>query len=809
MENANEKPVLKVPVIDLTAKLAADLAGYAQRPVQIVLCGGGFAEQTFGDASSSKTIKISMNPDALKGVRKFEQAAAIWRGIGFYRLLNSLNDVGPQLELAAKAGIGSLFSVLNDEHNQRRAAASNKELDGLLQTLCAHRYRGNNKTAALFAEGESGAKGFESHGDYRARFEDFAYLLRRHLQPSSETGLEVVEALSLVPENLKDLSKEEVLNLASSIHVILSRGLEAPAEPAVVLKKVKAEDVPESEPEIDFFDEPDLAVEEELADIVSPADKRWWQRLFKSKVSYVVLGSFAMGWLIFLLKAGVDFWMAIAGLVVVALLLVAVAAFAGVFSREKKVDTGSKWDWRTSLAWFFSFKWLPFRLHWPWRRGEGFRWPFSFNWNLDGLSRILSWPGIVWRGFINRVVLPVRDFIVAFARGFVTTVRVIFFTVKNFLEDLIKSKASRYVFGGICKISSEFAAWTKRSFVLMWRHSTFRLFLLALPVAVLIAIVIGMAMLGSELVLWQILVVGAIWLVVLALGYFYLPQIKAWVIADVYAVHQNVESNVAIRLPVDKTTTTFTHIEEFHPVDANTQFLAAVIEKAVVASEPLKESLRRCGFVTASRDNMSEGFDLVDDIEMAQYTGDSQIFVDEIEKPRTSLHFDVLVDCSSSQEEATTNLRKGEKFLRSKAFALAIEEAIRGRRGVSGRLWGYDDKTIYDCGVAGDNRISGLTVSGGGNNDAGALFQVTQTAGGKSKRVVVIISDAQPADCSWGALHELGFTLMRQGVTVVQVLTEDCDDPALSWHVVDIYSQSLSKASSFLGRILEAQLVGK
>jgi hypothetical protein len=46
-------------------------------------------------------------------------------------------------------------------------------------------------------------------------------------------------------------------------------------------------------------------------------------------------------------------------------------------------------------------------------------------------------------------------------------------------------------------------------------------------------------------------------------------------------------------------------------------------------------------------------------------------------------------------------------------------------------------------------------------------------------------------------------------VVVVQVLTEACDDPALGWHVVDIYSQSLTKASSFLGRILEAQLVGK
>jgi hypothetical protein len=803
MENSSENPTLRVPVVELTQKLVADLTNYAQRPVQIVLCGGGIAEQKFGD-TSSKAIKIRMNPEALIGVRKLDQATTLWRGIGFYRLLNELNDVAPQLESTKTSGVSALFGVLNDEHNQRRAAAGDKELDALLQTLCAHRYRRKNMTSPLFYESESKAVGYENHTEYRRRFEDFAYFLRRHLPPSADIDSAVVEALSLVPENLKDLSKDEVLHLTASVHAILIKGLSVPKDAVSLTKESKPEVTPaKDEPEIEFFDEPEAEVAEELADIVSPADKRWWQLLFKNKVSYVILGSFVLGWLIFLLKAGVDFWMAVAGLSVVTVLMVAVAGFAGLFNREKKPDGSSSW-W-AAIVRFFSFKWLPFRFHWPWRSGEGFRWPFSFNWNLD----IFSWPGKVWRGFINHVVLPVRDFILACSRGFVRTVREISFAITNFLEDLVKSKASRYIFGGIGRGFTELTAWLKRSLVLLWRHSTFRLFVLALPIAVLIAVVIGMVMLGSDLVLWQIVVVGVIWLVVLALGYFYLPQIKAWVIADVYAVHQNAESNAAIRLPVDKTTTTFSKIEEVEPVDANAQFLAAVIEKAVVAAEPLKESLRRCGYVTASRDNMTEGYDLVDDIEMAEYTGDTQIFVDEIQKLRTSLHIDVLVDCSSSQEEATANLRKGEKFLRSKAFALAIEEAIRGRRGVSGRLWGYDDKAIYDCGAAGDNRISGLALSGGGNNDAAALFHVTQNVTGKSKRVVVLISDAQPADCSWGALHQLGFNLLNEGVTVVQVLTEDCDDPALKWHVVDIYSQSLSKASSFLGRILEAQLVRK
>ncbi len=801
----------KLQIPDLTEDLAIDLARFARRPVQVIVCGSGFAEQKFGDAPNSQTIKIEMNPEALQAVRKADQKETVWRAIGFYRLVHQLNDASRQSDLAKQAGFAEVFRVLNDEHNQRKLAAVNPPLGAALQTLASHVYRSKTPTAGLMIDTAGSGAEYKGQDEYLRRLGEFTYRLRRHLQPAKNTtAFVVVEALNLVPENLKDFSKDMVLDLASTVQTVLTRGLELPKVTAKAPEKAASVAAADTNSEFEFTDEDVEEGELELADIVSPTDPRWWQLLFKSKWSYIVLGSFVMGWLSWLMKAGLGFWTAIAYTVIFAAVCLGAVGLIALFS-HKSERSPSTWTWKSLFAKIFSLSWMPFRIHWQWNWSSGFSWsslfPFRIQFRLDNLKKLLGLPGILAKGFYKHVVEPTVDFIVSCAKSFKTRVTEVCFAVRNFCEDVIKSKASQYFFGGICRGATAFGAWTQRLFVLLWRHSTFRLFLLALPIAILVAITWAMGSIGAELVLWQFVVVGVFWLLLIGLGYIYSPKLFNWVIADVYTDHEDTGGHVAISLPLDKTTTTFEQINNFKPVNADPSVLNSMKEKILAVAQPLKDSLRRCGLITASKDNMSEGFDLIDEIELIQYTGETEIFVDEIEKPRVLMIVDVVVDCSTSGNEETAKLKKGEKFRRGQLFALAIEEAIRGKRGVTGRFWGYDDGTIYECGTAGDNRVSGLSISSGGNNDAAALFHVTQNAGSdKSKRVVVMIGDSQQADCSWGALNTLGFSLIQRDVTVVQVLTEPCADPALPWHLVDLHDQSLANASAFLGRILEGQI---
>jgi hypothetical protein len=815
---------ISFPLEDRTSALAKELAQFADCPVRLIVSGGGYTEVEFGDESSSRTIDIEMNPEALARLRKADHADSIWQAIGYYRLVNRLHDATGEFESARNLGMANLFRILNDEHNERTVAATNKQVGAALQTLASYVYNKGGKPTKGLTDAKEGS-GFESNPEYIKRLAEFAYRLRRRLSPCAKTPAEVVEALKLVPDNLKEVSKQRLLEIAQGIQAVLTRGIVL-AEPKAA-KKAKVVK-PDSTPEpliVELEDEPQ---EDEVAleDIVSPTDPRWWQLLFRSRWSYIVLGSFAMGWLIFLLKTGVQFWIAIATCIGI------FAAGVGVFAllalcRHDGEGRCFGPTWSSIWAKLWSCSWFPFRLRftgvWP-----TFSWRFSFKFSLKPIwewlcklqinlpfrlerkhsdVRLRDIPGLIWNAFIGRIVTPTVDFVVGCWKAFTNRVEQLCVSVRNWLEDVFKSKAMRHFTGGISRAWSGFVEWSQRLFALLWRHSTFRLFLLALPVAIMMALLWAMAQMGSELVLWQIISMGAAWLMCIGLVWLYSPKIKAWVIADVYSDNETIDETVDCKLPVDKETKTFVKITRFASVDSDPQFTSSAAGKAAEIAQPIRQALKRCGFVTAGRDNQDEGYDLVDELELAELTGDVRIFVGETSKPKTSLHIDVILDCSTSQNEATGLRKKGEKFLRSKVFALGIEEAVRGKRGVSAKFWGYDDGTIYECGGAGEHRVSGLSISGGGNNDAAVLHHVTQNVSSdKSRRVVILVSDAQPADCSWGALHEVGWNLIRQGVTVVQVLTEPCDDPALAWNTVDIHTQSLNNAATFLGRVLEANL---
>src|SRR4029453_2020698 len=174
--------------------------------------------------------------------------------------------------------------------------------------------------------------------------------------------------------------------------------------------------------------------------------------------------------------------------------------------------------------------------------------------------------------------------------------------------------------------------------------------------------------------------------------------------------------------------------------------------------------LKKCGRQVVDREDQPEGYDLTDEAELA-LVGETSIFIDDDTVPNPSVHLEIALDCSSSMNSPTQSLRPGEKFLLGKKFALILEQAVLNLPGVSAHFWGFTDSTIYDCGVPGEGRVSGLQC-GGGNNDAAMLWHMGQSAAksGKDVKILLMLSDGQPSECSWLALHNLVLQFEQEGM---------------------------------------------
>ena len=117
---------------------------------------------------------------------------------------------------------------------------------------------------------------------------------------------------------------------------------------------------------------------------------------------------------------------------------------------------------------------------------------------------------------------------------------------------------------------------------------------------------------------------------------------------------------------------------------------------------------------------------------------------------------------------------------RARLFAALLAEAARGLPGVDFRAFGFTDRVIYDAGDA--NRCSAHALrAGGGNNDAAGLFHVANVAKASKRKakLLVMISDGLPTECTVAALRELVATLgsrerMVCAQAAVQPLAEVC-----------------------------------
>ena len=125
-------------------------------------------------------------------------------------------------------------------------------------------------------------------------------------------------------------------------------------------------------------------------------------------------------------------------------------------------------------------------------------------------------------------------------------------------------------------------------------------------------------------------------------------------------------------------------------------------------------------------------------------------------RQQTDLFLGVAIDCSGSMQYE-------ENMDKARLCGVMLAEAVKNLRGLDLKIIGFTDCVIYDAGDAEHPAVSGLDA-GGGNNDAAALWHLAQIAklSRRKTRLLVMISDGLPTECSCEALRKLAEDLTRR-----------------------------------------------
>lgn len=176
--------------------------------------------------------------------------------------------------------------------------------------------------------------------------------------------------------------------------------------------------------------------------------------------------------------------------------------------------------------------------------------------------------------------------------------------------------------------------------------------------------------------------------------------------------------------------------------------------------------------------------------------GDPRILQARTPSRRTDLFLGTIIDCSGS-------MAAGQNLERARKFAILIAEAVRPLAGVEARFFGFTDSTIYDAGDATDCNVTALQ-SEGGNNDAAALYHAANVAlaSRKRARILVMISDGLPTECSVAALRSLVTTLTkRKGMVCAQVAVRALEEECFPHYVV-LDDAAIDAAVAKFGRMI-------
>lgn len=745
-----------------TRLLAADLAFYARGPVKLHLIGGNQFGFTYDAGGEGSIINIHLNPSVLVSIRNQDHAVKVWRGLGFHELAHHLWPAHEQYKKAYEEGFKDLFNLLDDEQNERRGRSKDPSWGACFQSLVAYVIRKNKSSRwnEVTGEGKDDKEKAPPPTGYISRFNEFLYHLRRHL-PGAKDPI-VIEALALIPPQLKDLSKDELLGLARAVHTVLMRGIELPPAPEAVAQPAEPE--PEASPEPEAPEQP-----EEPGGIPVPL----WRRLTGSKWFYVMIAIFSAGWFAVFTHKGLDGWDS-------AFYVTSAMAVLSIFLV-------------TLIFWLES------------RRKPGTTPPAPPN-----PKQVSGWLASVKSGCKNiwdsarRICDQVLDALDRIVTKYTPkSVAAVF----EWLSDWVVSPiwqalkwSAQLTWRLVCALWSATCAvwkWTSKVAWQIWHSRIFRAFLLSAPVAALLAMIVAVIVKTNWLALLVLLIIA---LLLALLAWLFRARIKKFLITAMQPEEPGPDASSASE-DMDEDMVEFSVINNIVPVQPDQASLDKLLPDVLPLALQMRRFLEQTGLGTVDHDDQETGYELIDEIEKVAL-GETGLLVDDKHVAKASVHIEVGIDCSGS-------MANSNKIEMAKRFGLLIEESVRGVRGITARFWGFTDTVIYDCGVPGQQKISGLR-SNGGNNDSAALWHMSRSAAasGRELRILLMVSDGEPSECTWGSLHNLVCRLEMSGFIPVQIAVDKIKKPAFEKYYVDLVGQPMASAIIDFGRILMSLVEG-
>lgn len=161
---------------------------------------------------------------------------------------------------------------------------------------------------------------------------------------------------------------------------------------------------------------------------------------------------------------------------------------------------------------------------------------------------------------------------------------------------------------------------------------------------------------------------------------------------------------------------------------------------------------------------------------------------------RTDAYIGVLIDRSGSM--------RGEKIELARRFGALVAESAAGVRRIVGHVSAFDDSTFYELGGLTRNAIASLD-SGAGNNDAGGLERAAELArqSGKRNKMIIVVSDGSPTQCTVQALQGLVDKLTREGIILAQAAVDQVEHDCFR-HAIDLSKEPMDRAVARFGRML-------